>query len=266
MGLSTNAKVGIVFFLAAIALATIIVWKGDIFLRVQGYELIGSFEDVGGLIEGAEVRYRGYKVGKVTRVIPGIKDTKVHIQVASHVKIPKGSTLRVAFDGIIGQKFIEVVPIESKEILKPGDTLHGYKTLGLVDFIDVGTADLREMQKILQSIRKITDDPQILKAAKGTIINAESVTKQLNILAEEMNKVVARGEFTELLESLRRSSDLIAKMSETLDSTAKSLETLTADPEFQKDLREAVKGAKEAMEEFKEAARDVRKTMKKLVK
>ncbi|MCX5726731.1 MAG: MlaD family protein [Candidatus Saganbacteria bacterium] len=266
MSLSTNAKIGIVFFLAAIALSTIIVWKGDLFLKFRGYEIIGSFDDVGGLIQGAEIRYRGYPVGKVLRIIPEIKETKVYIQISTDVRIPRGSTLRVAFDGIVGQKFLEVLPVESKEVVKPNEILYGYKTMSLADFVDVGTEDLIQAKTILESIRKFTSDPSLQKATKETLLNAEEITTQLSKITQEINKVMAKGEFSQLLDSLKRSADLLGKMSERLDSTAKSIESLTADPEFKEDLKAAIKGAKEAMVEFKEAARDMQTTMKKLVK
>ena len=266
MGLSTNAKIGIVFFLAAIALATIIVWKGDLFLKFRGYELIGSFDDVGGLIQGAEIRYRGYPVGKVIRISPDIKETKVYMQISKDVKIPRGSTLRVAFDGIVGQKFLEVLPFESKEAVKPKEVLYGYKTMSLADFIDVGTEDLIEAKAILESLRKFTSDPSIQKATRETLLNAVEITGQLSKITEEINKVMAKGEFSQLLDSLKRSAELLGKMSERLDSTAKSIESLTADPEFKDDLKAAIKSARAAMEEFKEAARDMQNTMKKLVK
>ena len=56
MKLSMYAKVGLVVTLAVLVLGGMIVWKGDIFVRTRGYMIIGSFNDVGGLLVGAEVR------------------------------------------------------------------------------------------------------------------------------------------------------------------------------------------------------------------
>ena len=120
MKLSMQAKIGIISLAALLILGGMIVWKGDIFLRSSGYELIGSFSNAGGLMPGAEVRYRGFKVGKVTRIEPNPQDVKVYLIVQSNIKVPEGSTLRVAFDGLIGQKFVEIIPGMSGVMLRSG--------------------------------------------------------------------------------------------------------------------------------------------------
>ena len=103
MQLSVQAKVGIVISLAIIVFCGMIIWKGDILVKPGGTYVVGSFRDVGGLIIGAEVRYRGYNVGKVTKVHPNPHDIKVMLRLNPGINVPRGSTLRVAFDGLIGQ-------------------------------------------------------------------------------------------------------------------------------------------------------------------
>jgi len=266
MGLSTQAKVGIVVLIAAILLATMIVWKGDVFLKMRGYELIGSFENVGGLQEGADVRYRGFKVGKVIRITPGIKETKAYLNIASHIRVPQGSTLRIAFDGLIGQKYVEIIPFPSEKVLKPGSVLTGFSTLGLVDFIDVGTINLEELKKILESVRKVTDDPATQKAVKEALINIEAVTFQLNKFIVDLNTIMAGEDFKKTLQGLSETSDVIVKLSTRLESITEAIDKLAADPEFAENLKGAAKSAKEAMEEVKSAAQEVKKTVKKLAR
>lgn len=266
MGLSTNAKVGIVVLIAIISFGGIVLWKGDIFLKVRGYELIGSFQNVGGLQEGADVRYRGFKVGKVLRVIPGTKDTRVFLNIASHIEVPEGSTLRIAFDGLIGQKYVEIMPIDTDQVYKPGSVLRGYSTLGLVDFIDVGTINLEELKKILESVRKVTDDPATQKAIKEALINIEGVTFQLNKFIKDLNEIMAGKDFKRTLQGLSETSEIIVKLGGRLERIADAVDKLTSDPEFSKNLLGAAKSAKEAMEEVKNAAIEVKKTVKKLAR
>jgi len=266
MEISTRAKIGFVTFFAALILAGIVVWKGDIFLKASGYKLVGSFKNVGGLLEGADVRYRGYKVGKVLKIIPGAVDSKVHMNIAGGIKVPNGSKLRVAFDGLIGQKFVEVVPSMSPNMLKPGSEIKGFSTLGLVDFIDVGTVNLEELRAILESVRKITDDPETQRSVKEALINLESVVSQLNTLVTEMNEVMQREEFDKAITALSESAGMIVKVGERLDSITKAVDEVTSDPEFSKDIKGTAREAKLAMEELKNAASDIRKTLRKLVR
>ncbi len=266
MTFSTNVKVGLVVFLALVLLAGIILWKGDIFQKVTGYELIGSFDNVGGLLEGADVRYRGFKVGKVVRIIPGIQDTRVYLNIASHIRVSEGSTLRIAYDGLIGQKYVEIMPVESDKVYKAGSVLKGFSTLGLVDFIDVGTINLEELKKILESVRKVTDDPATQKAVKEALINIEGVSYQLNKFIKDLNVIMASEDFKKTLEGLSETSEIVVKIGKKLEGITDALDKLAADPEFAEDLKGAAKNAKEAMNEVKEAAIEVKKTVKKLAR
>jgi len=266
MGFSTQAKVGLVTIIAILIFAGMIMWKGDILLKTAGYELIGSFENVGGLLEGSDVRFRGYKVGKVLHINPGSVDTRVYMNIVGDIRVPMGSTLRIAFDGLIGQKYVEIMPSASDKFCPPKSVLKGFSTLGLVDFIDVGTVNLEELKGILESVRKLTDDPQTQKAIKDSIINIEGATVQFNRLVSDINDIMAKEDFKRSLEGLKNTSALIVKVTQRLDSITASIEKLTSDPDFGNDLKGTAKEAKEAMLEVKNAASDIRKTLRKLVR
>jgi len=266
MKLSMQAKVGLVALAAVLVLASMVVWKGDLFLKARGYELIGSFSNAGGLMPGADVRYRGYKVGKVMRIEPNPQDVKVYSIIQQDIKVPEGSSLRVAFDGLIGQKYVEIIPALSEVMLKRGSVLPGFSTLGIVDFIDVGTQNLEESKMILQSIRRITDDPIIQKAAKETLVNLEKSTYEINRITTGLSKALAKGGFEDMIKSLSVASDTINRVSKRLDSTIAALDKLTGDPEFTTDIKETAKNAKEAFEEFKKASQDASKVLKRYAK
>jgi len=266
MKFSTTAKIGLVTMFAVMILGGMVVWKGDIFLKTAGYELIGSFENVGGLLEGADVRYRGYKVGKVLRIVPSGRDTRVYMNLMGGIRVPEGSTLRVAFDGLIGQKYLEIMPTLSEKTLKPRSVMKGFATLGLVDFIDVGTMNLEELKGILGSVRKITDDPTTQQSIKEAIVNIEAATFQLNRFVTEVNTIMASKDFKKTLEVLGQTSDMVTKISQRLDSITASIEKLTTDPNFAEDIKGTAREAKDAMVEVKNAASDIRKTLRKLVR
>jgi phospholipid/cholesterol/gamma-HCH transport system substrate-binding protein len=266
MKLSMQAKVGLLVLVAVTVLGMMIVWKGDVLLTAKGYELIGSFSNAGGLMPGAEVRYRGYKVGKVMRIDPNPNDVRVYLIIQQNIKVPDGSTLRVAFDGLIGQKYVEIIPGVTEAMLKSGSILIGFSTLGIVDFIDVGTQNLEESKRILQSVRKITDDPVIQKAAKETLVNIEKSTYEINRIASGLSKALAKGGFEETIKSLSVASDTINRVSKRLDGIIMALDELVSDPTFTSDLKETVKNAKDAFEEFKKASQDASKVLKRYSK
>ncbi len=264
--MSMQAKVGIIALAALVILGTMIVWKGDVFLKAKGYELVGSFSNAGGVVTGAEVRYRGYKVGKVERIEPSPEDVKVYLIIQQRIKVPEGSSLRVAFDGLIGQKYVEIIPGISETMLKDKSVIPGYSTLGIVDFIDIGTQNLEESKRILQSVRQITDDPVIQRAAKQTLVNIEKTTYELNSIASGLSKSLEKGGFEDLIKSLSTASDTVNRVSRELDGIISALSKLTTDPDFTSDIKATAKNAKEAFEEFKKASADASKLMKKYSK
>ncbi len=188
MGLSTPAKVGILTILALVALGTIIAWKTELFMVREGYEMIGSFNSIEGLTLGSEIRYRGFKIGKVTRIDPGPYDIRVFSVINRSVKFPGDSELRVAYDGIVGLKFLEIRPGTGEATYESPMVLYGVRTASLVDFIDIGSQNLVETKKIMESIRMIVENKQLQESVLRTVFTADKVASDLERLTSEIRE------------------------------------------------------------------------------
>jgi phospholipid/cholesterol/gamma-HCH transport system substrate-binding protein len=186
MGLSTSAKVGIVTLVALTLLAMVIIWKTEIFQMRQGYILTGSFNSVEGLTIGSEVRFRGLKVGKVTEIDPGPYDIKIYAVIEPRVKIPSDSSLRVAYDGIVGLKYLEIKPGTSETIYAPSMVILGERTAAIVDFIDIGSKNLVETKAILETVRKLIGDPQLQQAFKDMVYTGAKAAADIEKLTMEL--------------------------------------------------------------------------------
>lgn len=186
MKLSTAAKVGLITLIGAIALAGIITWKSNLFLIREGFELKGAFQNIEGLTVGSEVRYRGFNVGKVMRIDPGPRDIRVYSILKGGLRIPADSTLRVGFDGIVGLKYLEIKPGTLEADYIPGETLQGISTAGLVDFVDMGTKNLAETKAILESFRKMVENPKLQAAVESAVLTTEKITENINKLTTEL--------------------------------------------------------------------------------
>lgn len=192
MKLSTAAKVGLFTVIGLIVLAVMISWKANLGLIRQGYRLIGSFSNIEGLTIGSEVRYRGLNVGQVLKIDPGVEDIKIYAVIKKGIKIPADSTLRVSYDGIVGQKFLEIRPGTLEAILyEPGDTLQGISTAGIVDFVDIAAQNLQETRAILANFRLIVEDPSVQYALKNAVFTAEKAALEIDKLASELRETNA---------------------------------------------------------------------------
>ncbi len=88
------------------------------------YDLNAKFLKVGGLIVGNDVKMSGVKIGVVNRVY--LDDdflANVEFKVFSNIKIPQESVVAISSDGILGNKYLSVIPQNrnSKDFFKQGD-------------------------------------------------------------------------------------------------------------------------------------------------
>ncbi|MFA5928572.1 MAG: MlaD family protein [Candidatus Margulisiibacteriota bacterium] len=237
--MNTAAKVGLVTFLGILCLTSLLIWKSGIVTSIQGYEITGSFRNINGLMEGAEVRYRGFRIGTVTRITPRAEDIRVIVKVSKQIDIPRDSTLRVEFDGLIGEKYIGVLPgLDTTRLYAPGIVLKGISSAGIVDFVDVGTQNLDETKKILALFYKMLEDGSIQHSVKKILSNVEVTTQELN----------------KLIPSLMGIAD-------NLSTLADSISPMLSDPSIHANLRVTVQNIKEASGEISSFASGLNSSM-----
>lgn len=89
---------------------------------VQGYELSANFEHIDGIRDGSDVRVSGIKVGSV---LGTTLDTKtflatVRMSVQPSVKLPDDTVAEIVSSGLLGDKYMSLVPGGSDKDLPPG--------------------------------------------------------------------------------------------------------------------------------------------------
>jgi phospholipid/cholesterol/gamma-HCH transport system substrate-binding protein len=87
-----------------------------------GYPLIAKFDRIDGLKVGSDVRLGGVIVGKVTAqsVNPETFLAEVTFQVSDFLKLPFDTSAEIISDGLLGDKYISLMPGGDEEILKSG--------------------------------------------------------------------------------------------------------------------------------------------------
>jgi phospholipid/cholesterol/gamma-HCH transport system substrate-binding protein len=89
---------------------------------VGGYTLSGRFDRIDGLSGGSDVRIAGVKVGRVTstHIDPKTYQAVVTFTVQSSIEVPRDSSAEVTSDGLLGGKFLALVPGGDEKMLPPG--------------------------------------------------------------------------------------------------------------------------------------------------
>ena len=99
-----------------------------------GYFISARFLQIGGLEPGSDVRINGIKVGTVVgrSLDPQTFEAVVRLSIAAGVKIPADSEATIVGDGLLGDKYVRLMPGTAGETLPAGGTIaktRDYKTL-----------------------------------------------------------------------------------------------------------------------------------------
>ncbi|MBM3507098.1 MAG: outer membrane lipid asymmetry maintenance protein MlaD [Alphaproteobacteria bacterium] len=92
---------------------------------VAGYELAARFERVDGLELGADVRMGGIKIGTVRSqsLDPQTYVAIVRFSVNNAIKVPADSSASIESEGLLGGRYLNVVPGGDDRMLKPGEEI-----------------------------------------------------------------------------------------------------------------------------------------------
>jgi phospholipid/cholesterol/gamma-HCH transport system substrate-binding protein len=118
--LSAEAKVGLLVIVGSILLLymTFAVGKYQ-FGEKKGYTLQAAFDSVAGLDTKSAVRMAGVKIGLVEKVELEDSRAKVTMRIYPEVKIQHGTEAMIKTMGLLGEKYVEFVPVKNKGSRKP---------------------------------------------------------------------------------------------------------------------------------------------------
>ncbi|MCR4376484.1 MAG: outer membrane lipid asymmetry maintenance protein MlaD [Rhodospirillales bacterium] len=96
---------------------------------VTGYEVSARFFKVGGLTKGSDVRISGIKVGTVvdTRLDPVTYDAVLVMSISPEVKLPSDTTATIASSGMLGDKYVMLMPGKETVRLEAGGAIANTK-------------------------------------------------------------------------------------------------------------------------------------------
>lgn len=92
---------------------------------VSGYAVEAKFLKVGGLETGSDVRISGIRVGTVTgqRLDPVTYEATIAMSIASDVKLPTDTEAMIVSDGLLGGKYVNLMPGRAPERIAAGGAI-----------------------------------------------------------------------------------------------------------------------------------------------
>ena len=191
--MSIECKVG-VFVILAIAILSMFVFQigGDSLFKRDFYQLKVVFDFVNGISVAAPVHVAGVRVGEVTDVIiffnAEAKRTQVRLvlQVKKHVRVPLDSVAYINTLGILGEKYVEIVPgADQENSLGNGGVITGNNPV--------------QLEKLTESLVDIVGDQTVRESLRQSFSNVRNASDELHrttAMLEEMVSHVKSGQGT----------------------------------------------------------------------
>ena len=207
----------------------------------RGYTVNVLLPASGGIYEGAEVTYRGVKIGKVSRMSVAPDGLRVAVALEEEARVPASSTVRVANLSAVGEQFISFEPTSaSGPMLKDGSTIRGNAESlpvgedvllqNLSTFVsDLDSDDLNVVIKELGTAFRDNATPLRSMVDSAQLFLAEAQANQDETIALLRNAQTVLETQSEREDDIQSAFGDLAKFTETLADSNDDIETVLED-------------------------------------
>jgi phospholipid/cholesterol/gamma-HCH transport system substrate-binding protein len=128
---SLETSVGIFVLIGIVCVGYLTITLGKIeWFEEKGYFVYGRFESVSGLKKGAVVEMAGIPIGNVNaiRLDPERQTAVLELKIQKNVSLTDDVIASIKTSGLIGDKYVQISPGGSDEVLKDGDFIPSTKS------------------------------------------------------------------------------------------------------------------------------------------
>lgn len=183
--MSQAVRVGIFAILALLLLGYFVLRIEDLTLfQPEGRRVDALFDSVAGLDDRSAVRVAGVRVGRVDGISLDGSKARVHLLLDQPVGLTADALARVANLGLLGDKYVELVPGDAAEPLADGVTIPGETPPGFDDA-------MARLNEVADSIVGLTDPLGASVTGEGAetslsrlIGNLEATSAEIRLLVE----------------------------------------------------------------------------------
>ncbi|MCQ9207935.1 MAG: MlaD family protein [Omnitrophica bacterium] len=192
--MNLELKVGIFAFIALIILTMAVFSISEIYIFRPGYLINVSFGFASGIDVGATVRVAGIGAGEVEDINlsydkdKGQAEIILSVWIDKDVKIPRDSQAHVNILGLIGERYLEIIPGEDyTHPLKEGDTLIGRNPLSSETLMEAAHKLAENFDQVLDSANEVLDE-NTRQALKETIHNFRDLSLSLKVITGRLER------------------------------------------------------------------------------
>lgn len=225
---ASEVKVGAFALGGAVVLAGIITFMGAFSFGKKGYELRINYPQVSGLMPGHVVRYAGVQVGTVKKLNVAPDKVEVVTEIDDNIKIPHGAVFTIASDGIMGEKYVHIVPPAKpgQGFITEGSTLKGVPGGGMDEFFASSGDLVTRLENIAGAFENVFGDKEVQESMKNGFKNMQGITENMNTFTKVMADVAVANQ-QDITQMIHQINELTQKMNSTagyIESTMKNMD------------------------------------------
>ncbi|ALN40958.1 outer membrane lipid asymmetry maintenance protein MlaD [Rickettsia rhipicephali] len=117
--------IGFVVLIIALLFLIFAYKTGSSITSSKGYQVTAHFQSAEGIVVGSDVMISGIKIGSVKKITldPNSFYASVYLNINDDVKIPKDSKAQVVTSGLLGGKYISILPGNDDENLAANEEI-----------------------------------------------------------------------------------------------------------------------------------------------
>ncbi len=225
--MSSEFKVGVVVLVGIVILFYMSFRIGKFgALTRSGYEVVAYLPDVAGLDIKSPVQVAGVEVGTVRKLSLEGYRAKASLLIRENVKIPTDSKLSVKSFGVLGDKYLAIIPGQAKTFLKAGDEITNV----------VAAADYDQMFRNVESAAQNFSD--VMGQFKGLVSenekeNLKESLQNFKVVSGEFKEMVTenKANVTRIVSNVATASDRFGPLADKADTTFTGINSIVQDIE-----------------------------------
>ena len=257
--MTMEAKVG-AFTLAGLGLllAAVLFFGGFSLKKGDTYTIYAGFHQVIGVNPQSDVMLSGVPVGKVRSVANDGGGVTVTMDISDGAKIPLKSVVTIGSSGVMGEKFINILPDEDAgDVLAGnGDYFIGTDEEGMDAVFTKMSHALTDVQELLANINDIVGDPKLKTAVVNMTENMEGASEHISELTATLEDM-AKENRQDIRGIISNMNSLTASMDRTMvsvESIMRNADTVFGDPQTAENISATLRNIKETSDRISHMA------------
>ena len=203
-----------------------------------------NFKQVLGLSPKADVRLNGVPIGKVEDLVSDAKGVTVVLRVKDDVKIPTDSKIMVTGIGVMGEKFVNIIPSsDNGEYIKSGNVMFGQDEVGMNLMFENLNKVMDKVEKLLGEVQAIIGNDTLQKSVVLMSENMKEASEHISGMTAAMERMAVNneGNINSMIEQMNGTLESVGRSMASVERITGNLENVAGDPQLAEDLKSTLK-------------------------